>query len=46
MVRTGTLVAYAFKVVFGNGDVLTSLSAWAIFLTLIFITIAIYKAAR
>ncbi|MBB4073643.1 hypothetical protein GGR02_001405 [Anoxybacillus voinovskiensis] len=46
MVSTGTLVAYAFKVVFGNGDILTALSAWAIFLTLLFISIAIYKSAR
>ncbi|ANB61137.1 hypothetical protein [Anoxybacteroides amylolyticum] len=46
MVRTGTLVAYAFKVVFGNGDIVTALGAWAIFLTLCFIAIAIYKSAR
>jgi len=46
MVSTGTLVAYAFKVVFGNDDILTALGAWAIFLTLCFITMAIYKSAR
>ncbi|WP_378211120.1 hypothetical protein [Anoxybacteroides rupiense] len=46
VVRTGTLVAYGFKVVFGNGDVLTALGAWAIFLTFCFILIAIYKTAR
>jgi hypothetical protein len=46
MVTTGTMAAYAFKVVFGNGDILTALSAWAIFLTLCFIVTAVYQATR
>ncbi|WP_236687368.1 hypothetical protein [Geobacillus sp. ZGt-1] len=46
MVTTGTLVVYAFKVVFGNGDVITALASWAIFLTFCFVATAIYQAMR
>ena len=46
MVTTGTLAAYAFKAVFGNPDVMTGLATWTIFLTLLFLTIAIYKETR